>query len=282
MVFELPSVPPEGHVAIVTGVDADSVEIIEQNWSKTGVARLPMVAQNGHYTVTRLNTGFTVVGWMRRVPTGFNFAMDSFSVVGNIASNFFADFTRPLTSPPNTSLFFPPGEKPQESGGFLILSDAGAITVSRFGFTLLEEDVFLNIPLVVGRGNSQITASFRHDIPTGGQFYGIGTINSGPSLLESVAIFVATGSDGITRVRVNDQTGTTIASDPVIMSTSREILLRLFVDDTNDQVVPSYSIDNGVTFKPANQFAFFVRNSTIFTRTPFTFSFAQGALRKSP
>jgi len=57
-----------GHVAIVTGVSTNSVNIVEQNWSRSGVAILPLVSYGGIFTVGARNGGptlYNVLGWVR-------------------------------------------------------------------------------------------------------------------------------------------------------------------------------------------------------------------------
>jgi surface antigen len=62
-----------GHVAIVTSVNSDFIEIIEQNWSPSGVARLPLSFDSSGYSVTRIvdtsagpqPSSFAVAGWLR-------------------------------------------------------------------------------------------------------------------------------------------------------------------------------------------------------------------------
>jgi surface antigen len=55
-----------GHVAIVTNVTDTEVTIIEQNWSVTGTATLELKEENGTYTVTRPQSAYVVLGWLRR------------------------------------------------------------------------------------------------------------------------------------------------------------------------------------------------------------------------
>jgi hypothetical protein len=78
---------------------------------------------------------------------------------------------------------------------------------------------------------------------------------------------------------VNDHTGTFIGSDPVELPAGGFILLRLAVNDSGKQVIASYSVDNGVTFKEANKFGFFLRHGTIFNATSTARIFAQGGIR---
>jgi hypothetical protein len=55
-----------GHVAIVTAVTTTQMTIIEQNWSRTGIATLPIQYVNGGYQVgPRPNSHYVVLGWLR-------------------------------------------------------------------------------------------------------------------------------------------------------------------------------------------------------------------------
>lgn len=223
----------------------------------------------------------------------FDFAMGFMEVDGNILDkgnpdfvpDFFDNFNDGSLSTLPTAFFFFP-QPVQESGGLLRFRSAdGARTVSRFGFSFLEDEAILgrtvggaNPHLRNGLGNSQITASFRADTPSAGQFYAIGTVNSGTTLRESVALVVGRGSDGNTYVTVNDHTGTIIAADRVTLPAGGFILLRLFVNDAAKRVVASYSVNNGATFKQDTQFSFFLRQGTIFTQTSDAFIFAQGGV----
>jgi len=223
----------------------------------------------------------------------FDFALGFLAVDGNIRGSgntdnvldFFDDFDDgSLTAFPTSAFSFAQGlAQTTESGGFLRFRSAdGARVGMRFGQTFLEDIATLNFPITKGSGTSEAIASFRADIPAPRQFYAIGTRNSGPTLLESVAISVSLDSNGAPRVRVNDQTGTTLASDPVALPSSGFILFRLFVNDAANQVIVSYSIDNGATYKPANSFKFFLRHGTIFNATSTAHFFAQGGERVGP
>jgi hypothetical protein len=221
----------------------------------------------------------------------FDFAMAFLSIDGNILkrgnadglSDFIDNFSDgSLTTFPTAAFFFPQGvDKTLERAGFLRFESAdGYQTASRFGFTYIEDDAFLNnFPLVNGGGSAVITASFRADKPAPNQFYGIGVRNFGLAILESCVITVGNGSDGEPRVRVNDHTGTFIAVDRVALPEGGSVLLRLSVDDSAQQIIASYSVDNGVTFKQANNFGFFLRHGTIFNATSTARIFAQGGIR---
>src|SRR5947207_2061459 len=66
-----------GHVAVTTETNCDTnclngtasglVHVIEQNWSRLGVAPLKLSVLNGHFTVTRPGSAYTVLGWLRQV-----------------------------------------------------------------------------------------------------------------------------------------------------------------------------------------------------------------------
>lgn len=53
-----------GHVAVVTRVTSDHVEIVEQNWSTTGRATLRVVTTGGSVTVSPRG-GYRISGWLR-------------------------------------------------------------------------------------------------------------------------------------------------------------------------------------------------------------------------
>ena len=61
-----------GHVAIVTNVTTNSIALIEQNWSSTGVAILSLANDNGSYSVgerfTSSGKKYHVLGWLRLPP----------------------------------------------------------------------------------------------------------------------------------------------------------------------------------------------------------------------
>lgn len=222
----------------------------------------------------------------------FDFAVGFLTVDGNILGrgnpdnvfDFFDNFNDgSLATPPTSSFFFL--QPVEESGGFLRLKSAdGTFTTSRFGFTILEDDAFLLHLLRNGAGNSEITASFRADPPAHEQYYGIGTVNpgSGSSLVESVAVAVRRGGDGNTYVAVNDHTGTIIALDRVTLPAGGFILLRLFVNDTINQMIASYSVNNGAMFIQDTQFDSFTRHGTIFNSTSTAFIFTQGGVIVTP
>jgi N-acetylneuraminic acid mutarotase len=57
---------PAGHVAVVSSVSPTAVNIIEQNWSYTGTASLILNSSNGGYAVTRAESAYVVLGWLRK------------------------------------------------------------------------------------------------------------------------------------------------------------------------------------------------------------------------
>jgi hypothetical protein len=61
-----------GHVAIVTDVSQNGVAVIEQNWSVSGTASVPLTIADGQYTVGPRPPGFSVVGWLRTMDDNFN------------------------------------------------------------------------------------------------------------------------------------------------------------------------------------------------------------------
>ena len=54
-----------GHVAIVTAVTADSVAVIEQNWSDSGVATLQLLQHDGKYSILPRGS-YQILGWLRK------------------------------------------------------------------------------------------------------------------------------------------------------------------------------------------------------------------------
>lgn len=56
-----------GHVAIVTEVGNNYINIIEQNWSSSSATRrLPMEIKNGKYTVSANSSTYYIQGWLRK------------------------------------------------------------------------------------------------------------------------------------------------------------------------------------------------------------------------
>lgn len=86
IVYDVVPAFPHGHVAVVTGIDAANVYVVEQNGSWTGRATLPI---SGTYMPPRSGSGQPVIGWLRagastyvpdpRVPGGQ--VLDSFGGV---------------------------------------------------------------------------------------------------------------------------------------------------------------------------------------------------------
>ncbi len=67
LVFDRTLTSPYGHVAIIMDVDAtkNTINIIEQNWSRTGIASLGMVLRDGNYTINRRGKR-EILGWLSR------------------------------------------------------------------------------------------------------------------------------------------------------------------------------------------------------------------------
>jgi probable HAF family extracellular repeat protein len=55
-----------GHVAIITSVSGNQIQLIEQNWSPTGVASLSLLVAGGRYTMADRGSSYKVLGWMRK------------------------------------------------------------------------------------------------------------------------------------------------------------------------------------------------------------------------
>jgi|SRR5437870_3150103 len=66
LVFGTTSDNPHGHVAIITGVAAKSVDVIEQNFSRNGTAHLALNPRNanGSYTIPSRGS-YPIRGWLR-------------------------------------------------------------------------------------------------------------------------------------------------------------------------------------------------------------------------
>lgn len=58
---------PHGHVAIITKVGKDYVEVIHQNWSNSSSdnrKRLSMKVKNGKYTISGFSSSYPIQGWL--------------------------------------------------------------------------------------------------------------------------------------------------------------------------------------------------------------------------
>ena len=218
----------------------------------------------------------------------YDFAIDRFEIDGNIlgsgnsdgVADFADDFNdNSLTAPPTSSFTF--SQAVTESDGFLHMQAAdGTHIVNRFSGRLLEDDVNFTPRLTDGAGNSTITVTFRADEVLPGQFYGFGVSNDTPSLTESTAetITFSRNADGSTGgVRVNNALGQGTAFDALAnLAGIQRITLRLKINDANNTVMPSYSVDNGATFINGPQFDSFSGPTTIFTTAPKAHIFVQG------
>jgi pimeloyl-ACP methyl ester carboxylesterase len=189
---------------------------------------------------------------LRAFAQGFNFAVDSLQVDGNIPGGYFDDFNNPVPAPttsptPQISCL----SNVSVSGGFLILTSADGANNFTPGF--LTDNCILgqNAPafrLNRGSGNSVITASFRADVPTAGQNYGLQLFTFGTNELVNIqagssgtgAIVTATAQSA-SLSRVNQSVG-------VNLTGVSRILLRLAYDDVSKRVTYSFSTDGGTTF----------------------------------
>jgi len=72
LVFEGPTTDSFGHVAVVTAVAPPSLQIIEQNWSVSGVATLNITQSAGQYAVVRPGSSYIVRGWLRTMSDNFD------------------------------------------------------------------------------------------------------------------------------------------------------------------------------------------------------------------
>lgn len=190
----------------------------------------------------------------------FNFALDTFAVDGNILGSgnadgffdFFDDFNDgSLTTPPTSLFSFPQGvEATNESVGFLNFTSSDGAFVDDNG------DIFdhaeLSHFLTNGGGDSVIAATFRADTPGEGLFYSLGisdVFNTKPNL---AFVFVRSFPDESNAFVVAQQvtgegTETLAISEIDLTLVDRIILLFVLFDDTNE-LIPLYSIDEGMTF----------------------------------
>jgi hypothetical protein len=79
---------PFGHIAVVTGRDASGIQIIEQNWSSTGIASLPYSTAGGAISVGNRQgrTGYyPVLAWFRRPSTTPTPIPVTYSFAGRVA-----------------------------------------------------------------------------------------------------------------------------------------------------------------------------------------------------
>ena len=53
---------PYGHIAVISCVDDDQVEIIQQNWGKKTRHTMNLVEYKGIYTIA----DFDILGWLRK------------------------------------------------------------------------------------------------------------------------------------------------------------------------------------------------------------------------
>ncbi len=266
--------------------------ITEQEcWNRYGVALsgqvAPCVAQDGDPNcIAALNRAaslrvrgltFDVSQTPSRPEEGFDIALDWLSVDGNIlaqgspdaVADFLDDFDDGALDTLPTS-FFTQVSPLEESAGFLRFRDTDGALLSP---ELAWDAVVLQHPLSDGGGNSEITASFRIESLDLGQLYGIGV---GDPDGEVVWLCVLLGPAD-TWVLVLDGAGT-LAVDVMTESRAGLVSVKLFIDDTTNQVVASYSSDNGTSFKDASQFHDFQGHGTIFGNAPDVFVWAFGGL----
>ena len=181
---------------------------------------------------------------------GFDFALDSLQVNGNIPGDFFDSFNDGHLDRLPTSEFDCFDTVKSESGGFLNLrSSDGANT---FTPPFLVDNCQLGIVtgstlLQDGEGDAVITASFRADPPVPGQAYGVQLVTLGGG--ENVNIQLGGSGAGTVVVGFVVQTGF-VQTVPVDLTGVERILLRLEFQDSTNRVFPSFSINNGITFTP--------------------------------
>ncbi|MGE4096171.1 MAG: M23 family metallopeptidase [Candidatus Binatia bacterium] len=176
----------------------------------------------------------------------FDFAMGFLAVDGNI--DFFDNFNDGSLTTFPTSEFFS-SSPVSESGGFLHLrSSDGA---NNFTPGVLTDNVHLGLQtgttrLKDGGGNSVITASFRADIPPQGQGYGLQLYTFGTNEIVNIQV----GSCGASACVTGLYTGPPLVTKtvPISLSGVQFIIFRLVLNDTTNQVAPSFSINGGATF----------------------------------
>ena len=122
-----------GHVAIVMDLTSDGMDIIEQNWSVTGVAHLTLDS-NGEYI--RQNSHYKVLGWLRTSLTTYAFVAngagpndDVWSYRVDPITGALDPVTNPLTGSPGfTSSSADPGSisiTADPTGRFVYLANLG-------------------------------------------------------------------------------------------------------------------------------------------------------------
>ena len=179
-------------------------------------------------------------------PTGFDFAVASLEVVGNLPRDFLDDFSDGSLTAYPTGMLDCLGTVHDESGGFLHLTSAdGANTLSP-GF--LVDSCFLGgTHLERGSGNAVVTASFRADRPRSDQAYGLQLFTMATQ--EVVNIQVSNCGARSCVLGLVAQTGF-VSSAPVDLNGVATIFLRLTLDGNTGHVVPSFSTDEHGSFTP--------------------------------
>jgi len=225
---------------------------------------------------------------------GYEFALLDFTIDGNLLGGtvdgtyeFVDSFADGDPNVPPTAFLSCHPSPCIESGGALQLAEDdanGAVESIRFSTTFREDTALLLIPAGGGlfeplfdtQGGSEIRALFRAVVPREGEFYAVGIVNGGAGIIESTALQVG-NVGGLVGVSVSDANGTLLAADLVDVGSANGILLRLEVDDLNNLVRASYSVDAGQSFRSAEaDWLLFNGHTTIFQEVGFAFPFAQG------
>jgi hypothetical protein len=154
--------------------------------------------------------------------------------------------------------------------------------VTRFGIVRREDTATLNLLAIDSFGNYQIDALFPVVVPREGEYFALGLVNSSfgtPELLESTTIGI-TRRTGLLIVQTNDASGSVLAEEIVDLTGAASVFLRLEISDARNEVVASYSLDTGATWKRADAWTSFVRHGTIYnTATRSALPFVQAGRR---
>jgi len=214
----------------------------------------------------------------------FDFAVDSFSIDGNIIGSgnpdgipdFFDEFNdNRLDIPPTSQFFFTQGEAfTNESDGFLRFQSIDGTFIRSIGGGQFQafDDAKTPSFFLDGQGNSTITAVYRADEPGEGRFYSLGLASQIDPQQEASIIFVSMVQiPAGTFVFAGDET-TTFAGQQVDLSTTSRIHLRLQIDDVLNAATFAFSL-NGTTFT-----TLFILSNAIFILDPDVFSFMQGGV----
>jgi len=216
-------------------------------------------------------------------PPPFSFALDSFSIDGNIAgsgnadgiSDFFDDFNDGrLDVPPTSLLAFSQGRAATtESGGFLQFTDSDGTFVRPIGGGVFQafDDMKTGAIFTNGAGSSVITAVYRAQETQMGEAYSLGLASQQDPSQETAVVFVRmeTTPSG-TFISAGNEIQT-FASIPVNLAQVSRVHLRASLDTMNN-ITLSFSL-NGTSFTNLVTLP-----NAIFTVGSTAFAFAQGSV----